>query len=116
VIQKDNVCWPSVEEACMDRIDALHVDLETAPADRVPRLQGEARSHDEEKLERVTQEIIGAFERVASEHRADAGQEGLPSQESRVARSNFKTRIPENHRLVTLARQAAHQQAARRAA
>jgi len=41
VIQKDNVCWPSVEEACMDRIDALHVDLETAPADRVPRLQGE---------------------------------------------------------------------------
>lgn len=25
----------------MDRIDALHVDLETAPGDRVPRLQGE---------------------------------------------------------------------------
>jgi tripeptide aminopeptidase len=70
-------------------------------------LQGEARSHDEEKLERLTQEILGAFERVVCEHRATAGQDGLPRLESRVVKNYFKTRIPENHRLVRLARQAA---------
>jgi len=55
----------------------------------------------------VTREILGAFERVVFEHRVAAGQDGLPRLESRVARSYFKTRIPEDHRLVTLARQAA---------
>lgn len=41
MIHKDTLCWPTVEAACMERIDALHEDLETAPPDRVPRLQGE---------------------------------------------------------------------------
>jgi len=41
VITKDTISWPTVERACMERLEALHLDLETAPPDRVPRLQGE---------------------------------------------------------------------------
>jgi tripeptide aminopeptidase len=72
------------------------------------RLKGEARSHDEDKLERLTAGIIAAFERVAAEQRKQAGQhDGLPRVEARVQRSYSRTRIPEDHPLVVLARQAA---------
>lgn len=42
MVIRDNVCWPSVESACAERLAAIHLDLETAPAERVARLQGEA--------------------------------------------------------------------------
>jgi tripeptide aminopeptidase len=70
-------------------------------------LRGEARSHDETKLERVTAGILGAFERTVSEQRALAGQDDLPRLEARVNRSYSRTRIPDDHALVTLVRSAA---------
>lgn len=41
MITRDNICWPTVEAACNERITALHLDLEACPPDRIPRLQGE---------------------------------------------------------------------------
>ena len=41
MITKDAVCWPTVETAIEERIFELHLDLETAPPELVPRLQGE---------------------------------------------------------------------------
>lgn len=40
-IVKDSVSWPSVERAVLKRIAEVHLDLEGAPGERVPRLQGE---------------------------------------------------------------------------
>lgn len=40
-IVRDAMSWPSVERAVLERIHAVHLDLEGAPADKVPRLQGE---------------------------------------------------------------------------
>ena len=40
-IVKDHLCWPSVHAAIHERIAEIAFDLETADADRVPRLQGE---------------------------------------------------------------------------
>jgi tripeptide aminopeptidase len=72
------------------------------------RLKGEARSHDEDKLERLTAGIIAAFERVAAEQRMRVGHhDGLPRVEARVTRSYSRTRIPDDHPLVVLARRAA---------
>lgn len=70
-------------------------------------LRGEARSHDEAKLQRVTAGIIEAFERVVTEHRRRTGLDGLPRLETHVERSYCQTRIPESHPLVSLAKQAA---------
>ncbi|MCK7515904.1 MAG: M20/M25/M40 family metallo-hydrolase [Desulfobacterales bacterium] len=56
-------------------------------------LQGEARSHDEEKLERVTAGDPGGLRaRRSSEHRAVAGQDGLPRLEAGVAAQLFHGR------------------------
>jgi tripeptide aminopeptidase len=70
-------------------------------------LRGEARSHDEGKLQGVTDGIIAAFERTVAEHRGRAGLDGLPRIETHVQRSYGRTRIPEDHPLVALAQQAA---------
>jgi tripeptide aminopeptidase len=70
-------------------------------------LRGEVRSHDEEKLERVTAGILAAFERVAAAHREGQAMDGLPKVEARVERSYSRTRIPEDHPLVDLAKRAA---------
>lgn len=70
-------------------------------------LRGEARSHDEDKLTSVTADILNAFERTVAAHRNSSANDGLPRIESRVERSYSRTRIPEDHPLVDLARQAA---------
>lgn len=70
-------------------------------------LRGEARSHDEEKLERVTQDILEAFEKTASGHRSPEEADGLPRVESRVRRSYHRTHIAEDHPLVSLVVRAA---------
>jgi tripeptide aminopeptidase len=70
-------------------------------------LRGETRSHDEAKLQRVTAEIIQAFERVVNEFRGSHAEDSLPRLETQVDRSYSRTRIPEDHPLVMLVRQAA---------
>lgn len=39
-ITRDAVCWPTVEQHLMARLLQIQLDLETAPAPVVPRLQG----------------------------------------------------------------------------
>jgi tripeptide aminopeptidase len=70
-------------------------------------LSGEARSHDEGKLNDLTAAILGAFEKTAADHRIAGSADGLPRIETRVARSYPKTRIAEDHPLVGLVRRAA---------
>jgi tripeptide aminopeptidase len=72
----------------------------------VVTIRGEARSHDEDKLERLTAGIVAAFEGVAAGHRGHA-DDGLPRVEAQVKRSYSRIRIPADHPLVQLARQAA---------
>ncbi|MGE5259011.1 MAG: M20/M25/M40 family metallo-hydrolase [Hyphomicrobiales bacterium] len=70
-------------------------------------LQGEARSHDETKLENVTSGILAAFERIVAAEREGRSPDGLPRLETRVERSYSATRIPVEHPLVGLAQRAA---------
>lgn len=70
-------------------------------------LHGEARSHDESKLQSVTAGIISAFERVITSEREGRSPDGLPRLETRVERSYSGTRIPAEHPLVSLAQRAA---------
>jgi tripeptide aminopeptidase len=70
-------------------------------------LKGEARSHDEGKLERLTAGIVAAFDRVVAEHQHLTGQDGLPRLEARVKRTFLRTLIPDDHPVVARARQAA---------
>ncbi len=71
------------------------------------RVAGEARSHNEEKLERVTRNIVSAFEQVVDEHRRRHAADDLPRLEATVTNAFGRTFIPANHPVVLTAQRAA---------
>ena len=71
------------------------------------RVEGEARSHDEEKLNTVTKAMVDSFQRSVSDQRTRSSEENLPLLEHTVEKEFSRTNIPENHLVVTLANEAA---------
>jgi tripeptide aminopeptidase len=67
-------------------------------------IHGEARSHDIDKLKKVTDNIVSAFKDAASSFRTDSD---LPRIEAVVKNDFLNTSIPEDHKAVKLARKAA---------
>jgi tripeptide aminopeptidase len=67
-------------------------------------IKGEARSHDLEKLSAVTNNIVKAFEETARDLR---GEDTVPRAEIVVENDFPGTAIPEDHKVVMLARKAA---------
>ena len=67
-------------------------------------IHGEARSHDEKKLKTVTDSITEMFYNVARELQDESG---LPRIEAIVKNDFPNTNIPDNHKAVLLAKQAA---------
>lgn len=66
---------------------------------------GEARSHDQEKLKKITDTMINAFHHAADSFRKEG--EELPRIEVVLDQDYPATKIPEDHRVVLLARKAA---------
>jgi len=71
------------------------------------RVEGEARSHDEEKLNKVTTAMVEAFKKAVADTHDPSLDENLPVLDYTVEKEFTRTDIPENHPVVTLARQAA---------
>ncbi|UCF90962.1 MAG: M20/M25/M40 family metallo-hydrolase [Desulfobacterales bacterium] len=70
-------------------------------------VKGEVRSHDEEKLKQVTDEMVAAFQRAVAAFPGVSADDDLPRLEYKVDNDFPRTYIPEDHPVVTLARQAA---------
>lgn len=70
-------------------------------------LHGEVRSHNEEKLNRVTRQILERFQRVVDEYPSPCADLGLPRFEAIVENDFPLTNIPENHPVIALAKKAA---------
>ena len=76
----------------------------------VPNLvtvKGEARSHDEEKLSKVTNEMVSSFKEVVENHKEASSDDGLPRLEVYVEKDFSRTYIPDEHPVVSLACKAA---------
>lgn len=75
----------------------------------VPNLvcvKGEVRSHDNEKLKKVTGTIVGAFENAVSSY-GNNSSDGLPKVDVIIEDDFTRTDIPEDHPVVVLAQRAA---------
>jgi len=69
---------------------------------------GEVRSHSPEKLEEETQKIVRSFERQVSNYKeAFPSDDGLPGLEVAVRQDFSNLKIPEDHAVVSLAKEAA---------
>ena len=71
-------------------------------------MAGEVRSHSTEKLEQETQKIIQGFERQVSKYKdAFPSDDGLPRLEVEVRQDFSMLKIPDDHPVVALAKEAA---------
>jgi len=76
----------------------------------VPNLvtvKGETRSHDEEKLSKITNEIVSSFKEVVENYKEASFNDGLPRLEVYVENDFSRTFIPDEHPVVSLACKAA---------
>jgi len=69
-------------------------------------VKGEVRSHDDEKLKRVTNDIISSFENTVKNY-GNISSDGLPRVDVFVEDDFSRTDISENHPVVILAQKAA---------
>ncbi|CAN2049809.1 tripeptide aminopeptidase [Candidatus Magnetomoraceae bacterium gMMP-13] len=75
-------------------------------------VEGEVRSHSNEKLNSVTQKIISAYEQVIEDYPKvidKASGEALPRLEKIITKDFININIPEDHYVVMLAKKAAEQ-------
>ena len=75
----------------------------------VPNLvtvKGEVRSHDKDKLNKVTDDIVSSFKDVVESFRKIDSKDDLPSLEVSIENDFSSTDIPEDHHVVSLAMQA----------
>jgi tripeptide aminopeptidase len=73
-------------------------------------IKGEARSHSASKLAEVTREIVASFENAVANSPEKIEEEGLPKLTVEVESQFPNTFIPEDHRVVTIAKKAAENQ------
>jgi tripeptide aminopeptidase len=69
-------------------------------------VRGEVRSHNDEKLKRVTGAIVASFENVVKNYGSNSS-DGLPKVDVVIEDDFSRTDIPENHPVVVLAQKAA---------
>ena len=69
---------------------------------------GEVRSHSPEKLEQETQKIVQSFERQVSSYKGTfPSDDGLPRLETTIRQDFSALKVPEDHSIITLAKEAA---------
>jgi tripeptide aminopeptidase len=71
------------------------------------KVKGEARSHDEEKLNKITNEIVFSFNEVIENYKKMNPDDELPRVEINIEKDFPRTHIPEDHPVIKLATLAA---------
>jgi tripeptide aminopeptidase len=70
-------------------------------------IKGEARSHDEEKLKKITHRIVSTFKGVIEDYKGTHSDDELPRVDVRIDKDFSRTHIPSDHPVVVLANRAA---------
>ena len=76
----------------------------------VPNLvtvKGEVRSHDENKLRKITDDIVSSFKEIVENYQGPSFGDGLPRLDLQIKKDFSRTHVPDDHRVVKLARKAA---------
>ena len=71
------------------------------------KVKGEARSHNEEKLNKITDRIASSFKKVIEDCKGKDSDNELPRVDIRIEKDFSRTDIPLDHPVVTLANRAA---------
>jgi tripeptide aminopeptidase len=70
-------------------------------------IKGEVRSHDEEKMDKVTHTIVSSFKGIVENYNSMTGDNARPRLEIEIQKDFPLTYVPDDHQVVTLACRAA---------
>ena len=70
-------------------------------------VKGEARSHDKEKLSKITNKIVSSFKEVVENCRKDSPDDRIPYVDIHIEKDFPLTNVPDNHPVVAIAQKAA---------
>jgi tripeptide aminopeptidase len=96
-----------VDEETTCNIGVMEAPGATNIVPNLVTVKGEARSHDEKKLDVVTRHIIASFENVIAEYRRKHSENSLPRVDVQIENEFPRTNIPQDHQVVMLAQKAA---------
>jgi tripeptide aminopeptidase len=71
------------------------------------KVKGEVRSHDEKKLNKITNEIVSSFNEVIENYKKMNSNDELPRVEINIKKDFPRTHIPDDHPVIKLATRAA---------
>lgn len=96
-----------IDEETTSNIGLIDGGIATNIVPEQVRVKGEVRSHNPEKLARITKEILDTFESVVKTYRQAGIAEGLPKIETTVTDEYPHTCIAEDHPVIAMATEAA---------
>jgi tripeptide aminopeptidase len=103
-----NISVGRIDEETTANIGVIEGGRATNIVPGLVTVSGEVRSHSPEKLDHETQKIVQSFEREVSSYAEEfASDDGLPRLEANVRQDFSMLKIPEDHPVITLAKQAA---------
>jgi len=96
-----------IDEETTCNIGIIEGGIATNIVPNLVRVKGEARSHNEEKLNQITDRIVSSFKRVIEAYKGKASHDELPRVDIRIEKDFSRTDIPSDHSVVALATRAA---------
>lgn len=96
-----------IDEETTCNIGIIEGGIATNIVPNLVKVKGEARSHDEEKLNKITNEIVSSFTEVVENYRKLNPNEEFPRVEINIKKDFPRTYIPDDHPVVNLATRAA---------
>ena len=96
-----------IDEETTCNIGIIEGGIATNIVPNLVRVKGEARSHNEEKLNRITHRIVSSFKRVVEAYKGKDSHNELPRVDIRIEKDFSRTDIPLDHPVVALATRAA---------
>jgi tripeptide aminopeptidase len=96
-----------IDEETTCNIGIIEGGIATNIVPNLVKVKGEVRSHDEEKLDKITNEIVFSFNEVIENYKKTNSDNGLPRVDIVINKDFPRTHIPDDHPVIKLATQAA---------
>ena len=96
-----------IDEETTCNIGIIEGGIATNIVPNLVKVKGEVRSHDEEKLNKITNEIVFSFNEVIENYKKINPNDELPRVEIDIKKDFPRTHIPDDHPVIKLATRAA---------
>ena len=96
-----------IDEETTCNIGIIEGGIATNIVPNLVKVKGEVRSHDEEKLDKITNQIVFSFDEAIENYKKKSSDNELPRVDIMINKDFPRTHIPDDHPVIRLATQAA---------